>query len=94
MPLDVTTFLITKDDYERVQESIEEYSSMTYEQFLTWNNTCIQELPATDRTWLQRLCKRIKEGSLRQMDLEGCVSFPSMNFYFDLKKRLCIVNEC
>jgi len=93
MPSDVTTFILNEDDYERMQELNTEYASMSYEQFLTWNKSCIQELPGVDLTWLKRLCKRFKEGSLHQMDMESCVSFPSANFYFDHKKRICIVNQ-
>jgi hypothetical protein len=38
------------------------------------------------------ICNKIKNNEIGQMDMESCVVFDSSNVFFDINKKLIIVN--
>jgi len=65
---------------------------MTYEDFMVWNNNCLDEKSPEYIDWLKTLLKMINDDQINLMDEESCVSFTASNIYFDMQKKLCIVN--
>jgi hypothetical protein len=89
----VTKFIISKSDYERMQDLIPNMcSDMSYEQFIAWNVECINELSIEYTVWLTGLCQRMKAGIVKLQDMESCAQFEADGFFFNDKKKLIIVN--
>lgn len=89
----VTKFIINKYDYERMKSQNDEcYDNMSYEEFIAWNVECINELSNDDMAWLAGLCQRIKVGLLKLQDMESCAQFEADGFFFDMRKKLVIIN--
>jgi len=70
----------------------EDFNGMSYEEFLQMNIDHINTLSPEDHAWTLELCKRISKGSIQIMDEESCAKFEASNIYFDMNKRLIIVN--
>ena len=91
--MDLSTYILSEEDFERLTDQNDNYTDMSYNSFMDWNIQCINELTNKDRLWLTGLCTRMGQNSIRIMDLESCVAFPASHFYFDHKKRICIINQ-
>jgi hypothetical protein len=63
-----------------------------YERFRTWNIMCLGEMSDEDQMWVWGLCKRIGSSAIGMMDMEDCGIWKADQFFFDTKKKLCIVH--
>ena len=91
-PIQLSKFLIKKDDFERMLSHEIDFHGMTYDEFIYWNITCINELPNEDILWISGLCKRMKEELIFLQDMESCTNFEADSFYFTFNKKIVIVN--
>ena len=89
-----TQLKLDKYEYDRMYEnnckSINK--NLSYNEFLAWNITCINELTDDDKLLLQLLCNKILNNKMKQMDLESCAVFESHSLFYDTNKNLVIVN--
>jgi len=91
----ILEFVLPSACFERLQDFDTEQkktNAASYAEFYDWNLMCVCDMTAVERTWLHGLCVRLKNNDVTLMDLDSCVSFTAFAFFFDVKKRLCIVN--
>jgi len=67
-------------------------TKLSYTQFLEWNINCIIESSDEDRLLFKILANNIINKKIGQMDLESCVVFESFSLFYDVNKKLIIVN--
>jgi hypothetical protein len=95
--IQLSKYIIGENDFLRIQadvtgEPIGWLEDMTYAEFLDWNNKCIYELTNEEDAWLVGLCGLMKNGRIMLQDMESCVQFEAYGFYFNLDKKIVIVN--
>ena len=90
----IMSYVVDASDYDRMQwEECKGVDKNTpYEDFLVWNETCINLLNNGERLWVLGLCERLTKKSVDLMDMESCAVFTADSIYFGLNKKLCIVN--
>jgi hypothetical protein len=90
----IMSYVVDASDYDRMQwsECSKVDKDTPYEDFLVWNETCINLLNNRERIWLLDLCRMLTQKSVNLMDMESCAVFTANAIYFGLDKKLCIVN--
>jgi len=90
----IMSYIVDAGGYDRMQsEECKGVDKNTpYEDFLVWNETCINLLNNGERLWVLGLCERLTTKSVQLMDMESCAVFTADAIYFGLNKKLCIVN--
>lgn len=91
----ILEFVLPSSWFDRLQDFDTEQKqtkAATYAEFYDWNLTCICDMTTVERSWLHGLCLRLKNKGITLMDLESCITFTAFAFFFDVKKKLCIVN--
>jgi hypothetical protein len=91
----ILEFVLPSPCFDRLQDFDTEQKqtkAATYAEFYDWNLTCICDMTNAERDWLHGLCVRLKNKDVKLMDLESCITFTAFAFFFDKKKKLCIVN--
>lgn len=91
----ILSYLLDEDDYDRLQSRNAGNGDDIWQcryAFVAWNIKCINALSAEDHAWLMELCTRLGGGTIMLVDLESCAEFRAFAFYYNQKKRLCIVN--
>jgi len=98
-PIQLSKFIVPECYFDRMKHEHEScsdyrglYTDMSYDEFVSWNIKCINELSNEDIVWLSGLCKRIKENIIILQDMESCVRFTADSFFFDCSKKIVIVN--
>lgn len=90
----IKKYIVDKYDYDRMIshdcDCIDD--KKTYDDFVKWNIQCMLECDAGEYILIEQLCKKIKNRTVAQMDLESCAVFDSSNIFFGIKKNLVIVN--
>ena len=91
----IMTFVVDSESYARMQSQdcngVDD--SMQYAAFLDWNLNCLNELDSDELDMVFKLTQMISAKKLNLMDLEPCVAFPATRIYYDINKKLCIVND-
>jgi hypothetical protein len=91
---EIMTYLPDVDDFQRMTEfgckNVDNIQS--YNDFLAWNQRCINDLTQDERNWVLGLCQKIKKYKISLMDLESTAVFDACNIYYCQNKNLCIVN--
>ena len=64
----------------------------SYDKFVEWNRTCLNEMYEDDMEHLEWLCEWIAKGNVRNMDMESCGEFHTAGIYFNNDKKLVIYN--
>ena len=90
--MNVFAYILDSDEFERLATGNSDYNQTSYKQFMDWNIQCFNELKKNDQLWIANLCTRLGTNSMRLVDMESCVAMTASNFYFDLKKRICIAS--
>ena len=79
-------------DYDRMIayncEGINEHES--YDDFYDWNIKCILECSDEDYNFIAKLCSKISNKQINQMDMESCVVWDSDGVFFNKQKNLVI----
>jgi len=91
----IMAYCIDEDGYGRmfdfkckgINTEVEDYAA-----FRMWNITCLAQMSDEDLLWVWGLCKRIGSSTIATMDMEDCILWTADQFFFDKKKRLCIVH--
>ncbi|AYV77458.1 MAG: hypothetical protein Dasosvirus3_17 [Dasosvirus sp.] len=66
--------------------------SNNYRKFMTHNKKCVNELSSQDLEFISMLIDRIKDEKILQCDEETFVEFDSFAIYFNINKKLVIMN--
>jgi hypothetical protein len=82
-------YLIDEYTFERL--NLDE--GKTYTEFVNWNTECLRTMSETDRALIRLLCGSIKSRNLRMVDADCGATTSVVEFYIDLKKRICLVNS-
>ena len=90
--MSIKKFLINEYTYQRMIDNDHYLDGMSYEDFYQMNLSHINRLSPEDYAWTLELCKRISKGGIQLMDEETCANFEAIYIYFDINKRLCLVN--
>ena len=90
----IMSYVVDGGGYDRMQwsECRKVDKDTPYEDFLVWNETCINLLTNDERLWLLSLCRMLTKKDVNLMDMESCAVFRANAIYFGLDKKLCIVN--
>jgi hypothetical protein len=80
--------------YERMdfQECKGTFREETYNDFLAWNKSCLEELSFDDVKWVWGLCDRMNHGRIGMMDMEDCGIWEADTVFYDRNKNLIIVH--
>ena len=86
--------LPTESDYERMvaMHCTAIHLNNSYGQFVEWNLKCLCALPTEDLVFFRHLCNKIMRREIGQMDMENCVVFQTSSVFFDVEKRIVVVN--
>ena len=87
----VYPFIVDQYTFDRMKD-MKTNVIQSYQEFLSFNIQCINELTDDDKTWLIVLCQKLKSNMIRLVDTEHCQEFEGDTFYFNNKKKLCITN--
>ena len=79
-------------DFDRMSHHNDDYTDMSYEQFVEWNRECFNSASDEKREFLRQICKNIMDGQVNLMDMESSVEFQAAGLYFNTKKMVCIYN--
>ena len=90
--MSIEKFLINEYTYQRMVDNDHDLKGMSYDDFRQMNLNHINALSPENRAWTLELCKRISKGAIQLMDGETCANFEAGSIYFDINKRLCLVN--
>ncbi len=80
------------------QSTFERMKCLGYNEFNNYNDfyshsiNCINEMTDSDKVWFNVLCNKINERKINLVDEESCAEFTAYCFYFNINKKLCIVN--
>jgi hypothetical protein len=87
--------IIDKDSFERIRDLRGEsrFGFSSYEEFMAWNERCINEMSGDDFVWINGLSRRMRRNAIGLMDLEPCVIFNAFRFFFARNKDIVIVND-
>jgi len=87
-------YCVDKLSFERMQDieskGIDEFKD--YEEFINWNEKCLEEMSYEDQIWVWGLCKRLMDSMVNIMDMEDCGIWTADQFYFLKNKKICIVH--
>jgi hypothetical protein len=64
----------------------------TYDDFLAWNKSCLQEQSDDDVKWVWGLCQRLNKKKIGMMDMECCCIWEADTIFYDRNKNLVIVH--
>lgn len=86
--------MVEEYDYNRmiVHECNGIDESMSYDNFISYNKKCLNDLSYDDVRWIWSLCKRLKHDIIGLMDLDSCAIFKASYIFYDNNKNLVIVN--
>jgi hypothetical protein len=91
---EIMSYLPDQHDFQRMTEfrckNVDTIQS--YQEFLSWNQKCINYLTQDERNWVLGLCQKIKRYKISLMDLESTAVFDAFKIYYCQNKNLCIVN--
>ena len=91
---EIMAYLPNQQDFQRMTEfrckNVD--SIQSYQDFLSWNQRCINDLSQDERNWVLGLCQKMHKFMISQMDLESCAVFDVYMSYYCQNKNLCIVN--
>ena len=65
----------------------------TYKEFMEWQEKCLAEMSGDDCTWIRGLCSRVSNGKVRLMDEDTCVDYQADMIYFDVDRKVVIMNS-
>jgi hypothetical protein len=88
----VYPFIVDQYTFDRMKNIRDDVNHSSYQEFLTFNIQCINELTDDDKTWIIGLCKKLKSNMICLVDTEHCQEFEGDTFYFNNQKKLCIAN--
>ena len=77
-------------EFERMQDQNKKYTSMSYDDFLKWNETCFAEASEADIIFIKDVHGRIKKKQIILLDMEFCSEYSACGIYFDNEKAICI----
>jgi hypothetical protein len=85
-------FIPSKLDYGRMiaEECSGIDETLSYNEFLDWNISCIMEYSDEDFNFLVKLCSKIGCNQICQMDMESCVVWDSSGVFFNKEKNIVI----
>lgn len=63
----------------------------SYSDFYDWSLKCLHE-SQDDAIWLHYFCKLLSNDRIKLMDQESCVTFSAYGFYYDINKKIVLVN--
>jgi hypothetical protein len=91
----IRTSIIDKHSFERIRalRGQEMFGFSNYEEFMVWNEKCINEMSGDDFVWIHSLSRRMKRNAIGLMDLEHCSVFNAFAFFFARNKDIIIVND-
>ena len=85
-------FIPNKYDYDRMDgnecDGID--ANKSYNDFLEWNIKCIIECSEDDYNFIAKLCSKIANKQINQMDMESCIVWDSSGIFFNKEKNLVI----
>ena len=91
---EIMAYLPHDDDFRRMKsyncKNVDTIQS--YQDFLSWNQKCINDLSQDERNWVLGLCQKMKKYKISHMDLESCAVFDVYMIYYCQNKNLCIVD--
>jgi len=77
-------------EFERMQDQNKKYTSMSYDEFLEWNEKCFAEASEADIIFIKEVYKRINKKQIILMDMEFCSEYSACGIYFDHAKSICM----
>jgi hypothetical protein len=77
-------------DYQRMQNRSECYENMRYEEFRELNIKKFESLSETEKEFLAKLIEQINRNKLKMCDMESCVEFLVVGFYYNKKEQLVL----
>jgi hypothetical protein len=92
--LRIMRHVVEEGYYERMlgEDCKEIDEAETYNDFLVWNKSCLEELSLDDVKWVWGLCQRLNRNEIGMMDMEYCGIWKADSIYYDLNKNLVIVH--
>lgn len=90
----ILTHIVPECYYERMlgQECKGIDEGENYNDFLAWNNSCVEALTLEDLKWVWGLCQRLNNNKIGMMDMEDCGIWKADAIYYDTDKNLVIVH--
>ena len=87
-------YLVAECEYERMlgEECKAIDPSLSYDDFVLYNKSCLEELSPKRLKWVWRLCKELDSEKIQMMDLEDCGLWKATCFFYDLNMNLVIVH--
>jgi len=87
--------IIDEDTFNRIRDYGYEdrFTFKTFKDFMEWQDKCLVEMPSDDYNWIRGLCGRVRNGKVRLMDEETCVDFRADMIYFDVDRKVVIMNS-
>jgi hypothetical protein len=85
-------YIMKEDHFNSMKSFHHSYSDMSYQEFMSWNIQCVNQLSDEESTWLDGLCKLLKSARLDIHELNTCSKIEAQCFYFDDNKKLVIAN--
>ena len=64
----------------------------TYDDFLAWNKSCLQEQSDDDVKWVWGLCQRLNDKKIEMMEMECCGIWEADIIFYDQNKNLVIIH--
>lgn len=68
------------------------WSDKTYNDFVNWNNMCMNNRSRADQKWVVKLCDLILLDFIKVVDEEHCTEMTACSIYFNENGILCITN--
>ena len=81
------------NNYNRMRILHDDCGFKNYEKFLKYNKKCVDELNADDATFMLQLIHRIKNNKICNCDAANFLDFQSSGIYFNIDKRIVIMND-
>ena len=87
-------YLVHECEYERMlgEECDKIDISLSYNDFILYNKSCLEKLSPERLNWVWSLCKELDNEKIGMMDLECCGVWKATCFFYDLYKNLVIVH--
>ena len=89
---DLINMIVDKGTFERMQYQNKDLKFENYDTFKEHNIKCLDEMNTEQILWMRTMCEMIKKNKIKLVDEESCVEFTAYGFYFNNKKKLCIIN--
>ena len=89
---DIIDMIVHEGAFDRMQDLNDKLKFENYETFKKFNIECLNEMNTDQILWLRTMCEMIKNNKIKMVDEECCGEWEAYAFYFNNKKKLCIVH--